>query len=178
MDDVRIAAYLDNQLRGTERERFESHIAQCADCRQAVVDAEQLLKTVRPRRGRKSIVLLAGLVVALAGTRMISLRRDHADRVRASSDLMAIPVYAPVGNVGHTVLRFAWAPLPRALSYKLEVTDAAGHSIWTASPADTTLTLPPAVVLHRGTSYFWSVDAIATDGSVRSTGAHEFRLTN
>jgi hypothetical protein len=176
MDDVSIAAYLDNQLHGRAREHFESHIAQCAECRKAVIDAEQLLKTMRARHGRRSLVILAAAVVVLAGIRLRGFGREHEQPLRGAPDPLGLAAVAPVGEVPGTGLRFVWASLPGAISYKLEVTDALGSNVWTASPADTSADLPRSVILQTGRNYFWRVDAVAANGTERSTGTHEFRV--
>lgn len=49
--DVEIAAYLDHGLPPAERSRLESHLADCATCRQHVIDSRSLVRRVRrPQR--------------------------------------------------------------------------------------------------------------------------------
>ena len=175
MDDVTIAAYLDHQLHGAARERFESHIAQCADCRRAVIDAEELLKSMRARRGRRGLTILAAAMAVVLVVRLSGFNADRGQRLRGSAVSTELAGYAPTGNVSTRPIRFVWSPLAGAISYKLELTDGDARMVWTASTADTLMALPTSVALQSGTNYFWRVDAIAADGTMRSTATHEFR---
>lgn len=40
---IDLASYLDGRARGSRRDRIESHLAACGDCRRAVIDLRRML---------------------------------------------------------------------------------------------------------------------------------------
>lgn len=179
MTDTQIASYLDHRLREDERERFESHLAECAECRTAVVESEKLLKRVRPRRGMKTLIALSVAAVVLVGVRLEVIPRNPqiVPETRATTPVTgALGVYGPIGEVSGRGLRFVWSPIVGAVSYRLVVTDASSRPVWSTTSPDTVVALPANVGLHTGESYFWIVDGLASNGITHSTGVREFRV--
>lgn len=181
MKELEIAAYLDRGLPAQERDRIEDHLAECADCRQNVVEAQALLEKVRkPRR-----LVRVGMLVAAAAALLIVMRPgmlsrgDVADsRMRTETTAApALVAHGPVGETSARPLRFMWSADANALSYRLSVTRANATPLWSASGTDTVAVLPDSIVLHAGERYYWVVDALLNDGSTRSTGIREFELT-
>ncbi|MFN2638079.1 MAG: zf-HC2 domain-containing protein [Gemmatimonadaceae bacterium] len=181
MTDSMIASYLDRRLGEADRERFESHIAQCTECRAAVVESEKFLKRVRPRRGTNAIIALATAAVVLVAVRFDATSRHDSQSAAASSRtsepvIGALSVYGPTGEASSRGLRFVWSPIAGAVSYRLVVSDGSARPIWSNTGPDTAVALPTKVTLRTGESYFWIVDGLSSNGITRSTGVHEFRV--
>jgi predicted anti-sigma-YlaC factor YlaD len=180
MTDMLIASYLDRRLSDAERERFENHLAECPECRQAVIEAESLLKRVRPTwKVNKVVALIAAVLVLVA----VDLKIQHSNDLSAPTTARAISTadagltaYGPSGEVTRSGLRFVWSPLAGAISYKILLVDARSRPVWSAAAADTSISLPATVVLRSGENYLWAVDALASDGTTHSTGLREFRV--
>jgi predicted anti-sigma-YlaC factor YlaD len=172
-----IASYLDRRMSDFDRERFENHLAECPDCRQAVIEAERLLKRVRPSWRANTIV---GLIAAAFILVAVDLKVQHKSDLSAPRTVRAIDAgltaYGPSGEVTRSGLRFVWSPLAGAISYKILLVDATSQPVWSATPTDTSMALPATVVLRPGETYLWAVDALAADGTTHSTGLREFRV--
>ena len=178
VSDLEIAAYLDRGLSGAERDRIEAHLAECAECRQSVLENDELVRRVRrPRR------LLVGSAVASAAALLIMvalpmLRGGDGDPAtpvfRGAGAMASLIAYGPSGESRVQSLRFVWSPAPGAMSYRLTVSRADGSTLWTRSGRDTVAVLPDSVTLRAGDRYFWVSDALLADGGSRSTGLREF----
>lgn len=180
MTDMLIASYLDRRMSDIERERFENHLAECPECRQAVIEAESLLKRVRPTwRVNKVVALIAAVLVLVAVDLKVQQRDDLSapttTRATSTADSGLI-AYGPSGEVTRSGLRFVWSPLAGAISYKILLVDASSLPVWSAAATDTSISLPATVALRTGENYLWVVDALASDGTTHSTGLHEFRV--
>ena len=178
MNDLDIAAYIDRGLEQKRLTEIEEHLAYCEECRKNLVKTQELVTASRrPRSYVRSLVIVAA-AAAIAIVAMPSLRRtaDTNDRMRASGDAGPLTVYGPTGEIRSTPVRFTWGAFPGVLSYHLTLTTEGGVSVWSASSTDTTLVSPQTISFSPGTRYLWTVDAITTDGSTRSTGTHEFGI--
>jgi len=58
-------------------------------------------------------------------------------------------------------------------TYRVTVLTQTGEPVWSQETPDTSVTLPAAVVLEPGRTYFWRVDAIA-DGIAATSGPQRF----
>jgi hypothetical protein len=180
MTDILIASYLDRRMSDVDRERFEYHLSDCPDCRRAVIEAESLLKRVRPTwRVNKVVALLAAVFVLVA----VNLKVKHRNDLSAPTTTREIrttdaglTVYGPSGEVRRNGLRFVWSPLAGGISYKILLVDANSRPVWSATAPDTSIALPATVPLRAGETYLWAVDALASDGTTHSTGLREFRV--
>jgi predicted anti-sigma-YlaC factor YlaD len=180
MTDMLIAGYLDRRMSDVDCERFESHLSECPECRQALIEAESLLKRVRPAwRGNTIVALIAAAFVLVA----IDLKVQHKNDVSAPITTRAVTAtdrgltaYGPSGEVRRSGLRFVWTPLAGAISYRILLVDASSRPVWSAAATDTSIALPAKVLLSPGENYLWAVDALAADGTTHSTGLREFRV--
>ena len=177
MTDLLIASYLDRRMSDADRERFESHLAECPECRRAVIEADSLIKQVRPTwRGNAMIGLIAATIVLVA----VDLTVQHTGQPTPTRSVREVEsgliAYGPTGDVTRSRLRFVWSPLAGAISYKIAVVDATSQPVWSTTASDTSIALPANVSLRAGENYLWVVDALAADGTTHSTGLHEFRL--
>lgn len=175
---LEVARYLDETGPGNERERVETHLAECADCRHDVTSAKELVE--RPRRwsrritGAVATLAAASIVIAIGAHLRVDRDASNRARVRAGAgDASPLPVHAPSRSARAGALRFVWGSAPGALSYQFALSRSDGTPMWARGGPDTALTLPDSVVVTSGTSYLWTADALLPDGSTRSTGVRE-----
>lgn len=181
MTDMLIASYLDRRMSDVDCEHFESHLAECPECRSALIEAESLLKRVRPTWSRNTIVALIAAAFVLVA---VDLKVQHRNDLSAPMTTRGVTTtdggltgYGPSGEVTRAGLRFVWTPLAGAISYRILLVDASSRPVWSAAATDTSIALPATVALHAGETYLWAVDALASDGTTHSTGLREFRVT-
>ena len=181
MNDLDIAAYIDRGLRPERRAQVEEHLADCGECRENLVKAEELVgKSRRPQLIGRYVALLAAaavIVVAVPSIRSRSASEGPAV-TRDDTDAMRLVAYGPIGEVRPSSVAFTWASAPDALSYRITVTTAGGADIWSTSLTDTSVVLPDSIKLGARTEYLWVVDALLRDGNTRSTGIHRFGIVH
>lgn len=174
MNEFELAAYVDRRLSPADRERVEGHLVDCPDCRRELVEVRGMLRSAaRPRR----LLLVAGLLAAAAAL-VIIIRPAQLEPLRGGGVAQGLVSHGPTGEVRSSPVRFAWGGVPGVTTYRLTLAGTDGATIWSASVADTTASLPDSVTLRAGIRYFWVADALLDDGSTRSTGLHEFRLVH
>jgi predicted anti-sigma-YlaC factor YlaD len=180
LSEFELAAYLDQHTADPDRERIESHLAGCADCRAELAEADLLLRRAgRPRRvfaGVLAVVGMAAAVLLVVQPALFRQGRAESDSLRGEDHPAAIVAYGPIGAVPAGGLRFMWASQPGARSYRLTVTRPDGGTVWTGSTTDTSASLPDSIAPRPGERYLWVVDALLDDGRTRSTGVREFQL--
>lgn len=183
-----VAAYLDGRLSGEELERVESVLAGSAEARAELVEASRLVATIPERQAqpKRQWVLVSAVAAAavLALVMIPSLSQKPAIQQVATERRAAVDGGARIRTVapedgevvGSAGVRFTWDAVPAA-TYQLTVTDAQGRTVWQAATTDTTLVLPGIAKLSGPASYYWNVDALASDGSSMTTGVREFKVT-
>ena len=179
MNDLELAAYLDRRLSGPERERVESHLAGCPECRSELIEARQLLRQSRRPRRRMVGGLLAAAAALILVVRPAMETRSPAGAsspMRAAPDAEVMVAYGPVGESSSASPTFAWGAESGASTYRLTLTTGEGTTVWSVSSADTLVALSDSVQLRQGERYLWVVDALLDDGTTRSTGLREFRV--
>lgn len=188
-DDVRLAAYAEGSLRGTEARELEKHLAACSECRAAVADVAPLLGA-RPPRRRGWIGVSAAATAAAAAVALIVIANPleqgdagvgerlrpgpGADRERVP----AIRVVAPAEAASLTgdSVRFIWRGGASDALYRLTLTDEVGRILWEETVPDTVLDLPAEIELDDGAEYLWYLDATLPDGGVATTGVRRLRI--
>ena len=75
-----------------------------------------------------------------------------------------------------TPVTFAWRPVAGATRYALDVSDAAGSTVYETTTRDTTVTLPGAVTLRQGTEYRWIVRAMDDAGTPRGAAVRRLAV--
>jgi hypothetical protein len=180
-----VAAYLDGRLDAAERARAESHLADCAECRQEVVEMRAVLADpettgVTKHVRRPNRWLPVGIGTAAAAALLIVLastaRRSPPEIERTPSDAASarLATHAPSDGVSAERVVFVWAPAAPGSSYRLTLTDSAGAPVWSTSTMDTVLALPATTQLARGRRYHWYVDALVGDGHTMTSGVRSF----
>jgi hypothetical protein len=197
-----LAAYLDGRLVGDERPEVEAHLEQCAECRRAIADTAVVLDASDAGRGqrppgalrsatrrnwRRSRITwaiggaavaasIAGITILRPTTRVPVDLESPTRRVAPSNerirDLIAIAPASDAVNVDPRTT-FIWRTVDGADRYSFRLLGEDGATIWSRDVADTTVVIPADVVLERGRSYFWRVDAMSA-GILASTPARRF----
>ncbi len=153
------------------------HAMTCGDCRSDL----DLLRSIE-RAGRElgasgrparrtwlmPAALAASLLLAVGLGRLALTPGSEDDVVRSGADtggvvLLAPPVAAGAGDS----LVFAWRPVPRATSYRLEVMNASGQVVLETETADT-LAAPEAARRLAPGEYQWWVSALGSAAAPRS----------
>jgi hypothetical protein len=194
LTDAEIAGFVDRDLGRDERERVESHLAACAECRTAATQVSRMAhaishgESIAPAKRRrirlKSSVALAG-VLAASIAMVVLVRADSFERpdplVRSgpvgADARYVIEVVSPgeATTVMSSDLAFVWRDTGADV-YRLAIFDEGGAVVHTAETADTLVSLPEEIDLEPGHLYLWRVDAI-TDGLSGSSGARKLRVT-
>ena len=181
MTELELAAYLDRNLDPMDRARVERHLVECRECREEVRQTEAAVFRARgPRRLAAAVAVVgAAAVFAILAFPGLVPRRGTAgqETLRTAGEVPRLAAIGPVNEVPGARVRFVWGREAAATMYRLTLTAAQGVPLWTASTADTVLALPDSVRLRARTSYYWMTDALLSDGTTRSTGLHEFRIT-
>jgi hypothetical protein len=139
--------------------------------------------TARGRAGWRRVafgsgILAAGLLVSVVARRPNG-PTEQSSAVRAPQAALgqgdnAVVATAPA--YGSTIPArggtFTWHRRSTD-TYRITVLAQNGEPLWSQETSDTSVTLPAAVVLEPGRTYFWRVDAIA-DGIAATSGPQRF----
>ena len=176
-----VAAFLDRRMTTVERGVAEAHLADCRQCRDEVTAVHRLVRAQTTRRPMilGSTGLAAAAVIAFLMFTIARPGRELPDnRIRAVPDESPVRVSAVLPADGDTLPPgkpvLVWSSITGEPTYRLTLTDASGQPLWTSTTTDTSLTLPPQVVLESHRTYFWYVDALRADGRAASTGVRRF----
>ena len=183
LSDSDIAGYLDRDLEEGERERVEAHIADCGECRGALVAVEQLALSYSSLPGARAkersrrrvwLALSAGLGVLAAAAAVAILPPGAIEQrqppTRAGQTLSpdrrdAVVLVAPSDNraVAGDDVAFVWNT-SGVDHYRLTVFDESGKLIALRETPDTSVvvSLDSASGGKNGTGrYLWKVEGIA-----------------
>jgi hypothetical protein len=81
------------------------------------------------------------------------------------------------GSVGAGMgIRFLWHSVREEAAYTIMLTDEKGDVVWEGTSRDTSVMLPPEVLLEPGTAYFWYVDALLPGARTATTGIQSFSV--
>ena len=186
--DTILAAYVDRTLSERAREAANSHLAECAECRDELVAVSALARhrTRRPRAmtvGAPLAAVAAAVLIAVLAPwhgRVPSPGPD-SDRLRETTTVGGARLRAVAPADGATLhpdsVRFIWHREPGDATYHLTLSDESGSVLWSKDTSDTTIGLPAWVHLSSGRVYYWYVDAIGGDGTTRGTGLRRLRVT-
>jgi hypothetical protein len=192
-----LAGYLERQLDSAQQQRIVAHLEGCAVCREELAQVARLVDAIgsagpapvtprvpasRPLWMQLALggAIAAGLafVVFRAPGPVESVPGPAPVRAPATGEgLGRIEVLSPSDSPGTSSdsLVFRWRSAGADV-YRFALLSESGEELWTGETQDTSLSLPPTVVLAPGTAYWWRIDAIA-DGITASTGARPFRLS-
>lgn len=180
ISDVELAAYMDRNVAAADRERIESHLADCDECRRHLIEARKVLGGIDRTRSLRLVATLAAAAAVLVFVRSevwTTRQSTTASLARGGTSAAQITAHGPSGDVSRKGLAFVWSPVSGAASYRITVSRADATPLWSKTTTDTVAILPPSVVLQNGQKHLWVTDALLLDGTTRSTGLREFRVT-
>jgi len=185
LDEVVVAAFVEGQLDAGAQGRAVAHLLSCARCRSVVKATTRLTsettvteQTPAHRWRRWSIPL--GLAAAAALVLLLVPRGgdDNSSpglRQPTDTSIHAPTPIAPRGPVNR-VDRLVWSSVPRSERYRIRLYNDEGDVLWARETADTMLTLPNALALSPGATYFWKVEAQTEWKRWASSNLAEFRV--
>ena len=161
---------------GSEASRLQrlDHVMQCPECRKEF-DLLRSIELIRPPAPASNWRLwaFAATVVLVAGATVVwKMTQPRVDVLRGSSNQVTL-VAPAVRAVVQPPVTFSWHPVPGALSYRVELLDAAGGATWSSEAGDTTLLLENLPV---GNVTGWKVTAEFLNGVPLESAVRELRL--
>ena len=162
-----VAAYADNRLKGEERRSVEAHLAECAPCREEVVEVTRLIRSDKRRAIRPWLPLAAAASIAVVAIGVtLQQRTPRAPVLRSGETHAVVESTSPADNAHVSApVAFSWRRLPEALEYRVTITNSSGDVVAERMTSDSAATVPR---LTRD-QYRWYVTAIMQDGTVLSS---------
>ncbi|HET9637008.1 MAG TPA: zf-HC2 domain-containing protein [Gemmatimonadaceae bacterium] len=157
-----VAAYLDGAAQGERRARIETHLVECAECRDEIVDARRIMRTLPARRRRTrwlvtSVAAAAAVVIISLLPGLSSTPGSSLHRAPASAGSPSITLFVPVGTVD-SLHDFVWSSVAEADRYHVRVFDANGTVVWERTTSDSTIAAA-GITLATGHAFYWKVEA-------------------
>lgn len=190
LTEEEIGAYVDGVIAPEERERLESHLAECSTCVDTTVSASGSLNSWR-RKGRRRVYMPTIAAAAVIGLLAVGLSvgddaSSDPERFREPATSLQDESVQSIETVfpaeGGTLLAsepgFGWRSVEPDALYRLSLIDAAGDVVWNGSTRDTVLSLTSRVLLTPGVGYFWYVDALLEDGASATSGVRSFQAVS
>jgi len=119
--------------------------------------------------------------LAAAGLRAVKFRTDRATQgglqMRGGGDLPLLRTPVDEVVLGGPVT-FAWEPATAATTYRFELVDGAGASVYVLDTPESTLRLPADVALAPGHEYLWAVSGRVPDAAAPFYRAAAFRTAD
>lgn len=174
-----VVAYLGHRLAGEPLRRVELHLARCADCRQEVIEATEIMRSARRVRWPVMVPAAAAAAVALL---FLGWPQNGGTPTRPAqhreSPLVVTTVPAPVAPLGVVadVEQLVWSRVASADRYRLTLYDEAGSVLWRETTTDSLLSLPDSVPIEAGRVYLWKVEARVGWDVWESSELTEFRV--
>ena len=182
LGDKQLAAYVSRSLSPDELEAAIEHLARCAECRDRALATARVLRMERTRKA-KYIGTLVATASALGLVLLVLLPRSPSEStgpvLREGAPVApgaSIGVHSPHNTAQVGQIEFSWQDMGAEVRYRFSLTRSDGGEVWIGATADTSLTLPPDVMLSEGTTYFWWVDALLLDGRSVTTEVQQLRI--
>lgn len=163
LTDVQLTQYLDGVATPEARARIDAHLAECAECRDEIVQTTEILASLRRAAWRPRGAALWLPTLAAAALVFILVRpapREEPPNAHREPPVTAtiLPrIVAPNGAVD-SVPMLVWRSVPNADSYLARVFLADGSVLWEQTVTDTTA-LPRGVHFAPGVTYHLRVEA-------------------
>ena len=168
--------------RATEPERIAAlrHVAGCPACLRDLELLRAVISTGHHLRRRRAVTLAlaASIGVLLAGAAVWSLALapgTRRDVMRGAPESLVL--LEPMGAVpAREQVVLAWRPVAGALQYEVQVVDAEGTSILSATTSDSSVRVVADTLFRPGVEYRWWVQAELRDGTRPRSDARRFHL--
>jgi putative zinc finger protein len=159
---IEVASYVDGVADPDVRARMDTHLAECGDCRDEIVDASRIASAWSRNTGRHAAIWIplaaaAVLVFILVGPN--SVRDRELEHREAPVTTTVLPrAIAPVG-VTDSLPQLLWTSVPNTDRYQVRLFAADGSVLWEQATTDTSAIVPATVGLQAGRAYYWKVEA-------------------
>lgn len=191
IDDKRLsaaelAAFIDGRLQGAELERVQGYLADHPEARQELIAASRIVGSAPVRASqtiRRWAVPGIGLAAAAALLVVTQLRPNpkpehiSTERREAVEQTDRIDLVSPANGeqlfAGPMV--FSWHRYDGA-SYRLVISDATGRVLHEETTSDTLVSISPSVLKGTSGRLYWTIDALANNGSSLTSGVSEFKV--
>ncbi|HEX9658331.1 MAG TPA: hypothetical protein VGB89_15610 [Bacteroidota bacterium] len=112
------------------------------------------------------VSLAGGAAVAVLFLLYSNVTEDPVPQFRTPNAAQPMEILAPEDGATFSTTKpvFSWRSIPHSFEYRFILYDARGITMWKRELADTTLELPPSVVLEPGMSYLWRVETLFPNG--------------
>jgi hypothetical protein len=175
---------VEGKLPELERLAVLRHVGSCEPCRRELemlrLTADVAAQAERPAwQQRASWLAAAAALVVIAGGVALWNRSAGGPGVDIprSGVATALALVAPADSaVAPLPLAFAWARVPGARNYALEVVDTQGAPAFSVTTSDTTVTLDRSR-LRANEDYRWWVVAGMADGAELRSAVRRLRIT-
>jgi hypothetical protein len=137
-------------------------------------------------RYRWAFASLAATVILSAVVLLI--RNSETHQFRSADRTVPGLIMSPADGaaVADAHRRFSWSSLrsssdpalPAVSVYRFSLLDQQGVTIWSSDVRDTTIVLPPSVVLVPGKTYLWRVESLLAGRSLERSSLHVFTYTH
>lgn len=183
--DEQLAAFLDDRLTASQRERVLVHLAACTACRHDMTAVRRAIgdERLKGKRWHRPIAALAAAALVFAIVpRFFDAPRPAAERAPMTGESLdgmpRITVVSPVDRalVADSVVPLQWRPAGTDATYHIAIQDRTGRLVWETTLGDTMVTIPGNVSLEKGYPYYWSVDARLADGRSAASGPQRFSV--
>jgi hypothetical protein len=204
LTEADILLFIEKRLTGEERERFSTHLADCAECtallnalsrlkrelprmsapqipKEAVQRAERIVRRDGARESAWSWLRVPRLRFALGGLAVVAAvifflpDRTEVSRYRDSTNFSSTQLLDPVdGSNVQPQTAFRWRAMQEAIAYRFTLHDHVGLIQWETVSSETTITLPSHLDLKRGERYFWRVESLFPDQSSQRSQLNAF----
>ena len=191
LDELALAGIAEGKAQGPAGDAALAHLAGCGRCRRQLAALMALLGDPviarevarihdRPRRARRPLVAVAGLVAVAAMVLLMVYPRGRSVDSNATRDPTITAVSAPsaIGPIGEVARppSLIWSRVDGATSYRATLFDSTGTVLFELQLADTTTVIPSTVELVPQRAYLWKVEARTGWDRWSSSELFEFRV--
>lgn len=179
LDPNDLAAYVDGALDDAGRTRVDSHLADCGQCRTELIAVRRMVARAPRHRRWFALTMLAAaaaVVLLIVWPRGVERGAPGGPVVRDGDTPSAGVMLVAPDSVIVLPLSFAWHPVAKATTYRVNLTTLTGALIWSGATSDTGMRVPDSVSLATGVAYYYYVDALLTDGTSVSSGVRQVRV--
>ena len=161
LDAAAVARYIDGASDAAGQAGAESHLAECAQCRDEVAAVRRILDSSARRRWLPAVsVAMAAAAVALivVATTSHQLPNSVTTRDPVVTSTLIPRLLAPVGTVERAD-SLRWTSVSNAHRYEVTVFSGSGTAVWQTIATDTAVALPDSLRLLVNTQYYWRLKA-------------------
>ncbi len=179
-----VAGYIDHSMTGVARERAESHLSDCAQCREELVACGRLVHSAPTWRRRRLVaplfaaaVAASFLAIVFAAPRVQNSSSRGVERGTGAVTRELTPVAPRSGtSVAAEGLRFTWRADTGAVGYRVVVTTSTGTPVWRGESRDTSAVPSREATFVPGEEYYWRVESTRADGGGAMSRPASFRI--